>query len=120
MVWGMDTDARDVARRYYSLSHRCLEADMAALAQNSRAIIYWSPRLVALAKPVHSSCPEAWLRLSESPESADGWYVHLLAGDLAWARQLAAATPPLRWLCFHRGLRSPRAHVRLWRCLLPH
>lgn len=116
----MVTDARATARRYYSYSNRCLAADMAALAQDPRSIIYWTPRLVALAKPVQSSCPEDWSRLTDTPVAADGWYVHLLVGDLTWARQLAKEAPPLRWLCFQRGLRNPEAHVLSWRRFLQH
>lgn len=116
----MDTDARDTARLYYSRSNRSLQADLAALALNPRGIIYWSPRLVALAKPVLSSCPAAWTRLQDSPATADGWYIHLLTGDLRCARSLAVHTPPLRWLCYQRGLRSERAHVLPWRRILPH
>lgn len=120
MVGGMETDARDMARRYYSRSNRCLQADMAALALNPRALIYWTPRLVALAKPVLSSCPADWPRLQDAPEGADGWYIHLLTGDLQWARRLAQHTPQLRWLCFQRGLRGRRPHILPWRRILPH
>lgn len=116
----MDTDARDAARHYYSCSSRCLSADVAALAQNSRGLLIWSPRLVALAKPVLLSRPEEWGRLEHSPDAADAWYVHLLTGDMQSARRVAAETPPLRWLCFQRGARSPRVHVVLWRSFLSH
>lgn len=116
----METDAREQARRYYSRSSRCLQADLAALALNPRGLVYWTPRLVALAKPVHSSSPATWADLHHTPATADGWYVHLLVGDLQWARHLAAHTPPLRWLCYQRGLRNEHAHVLPWRLLLPH
>ena len=116
----MDTDARDRARRYYSRSTRSLQADLAALSLNPRGLIYWTPRLVVLAKPVQSNCPADWAQLAESPAGADGWYIHLMTGDVQWARHLADSTPPLRWLCFQRGLRSPRPHVLPWRRFLPH
>ena len=93
---------------------------MAALAQNPRGVVYWTPRLVALAKPALHDRPADWAQLAQSPCTADGWYVYLLVGDLGWARELAADLPQLRWLCFQRGLRSPRPHVQLWRRLLPH
>lgn len=116
----MDTDARDLARQYYGRSNRCLQADLAALALNPRGLIYWTPRLVALAKPVQSNCPAQWANLQDTPATADGWYIHLLTGDMQWARCLAARTPQLRWLCFQRGLRNHRVHVLPWRRLLPH
>ena len=120
MVGCMETDARDCARLYYSRSHRSLQADLAALALNPRGVICWTPQLVALAKPVLSSCPASWARLQENPAAADGWYIHLLAGDVHRARSMAAGLPRLRWLCFQRGLRSPRPHILPWRRLLLH
>lgn len=116
----MDTDARNLARRYYSCSARNLQADIAELALNPRGLIYWTPQLVVLAKPVQCNYPKAWAQLAKSPATADGWYVHLLTGDITWARRLAGVTPPLKWLCFQRGLRSTKLHVLPWHRILPH
>lgn len=118
MVCGMDIDARDTARRYYSESSRSLKADMAALAQAPGGVVVFTPRLVALLKPVESMSPERWEELHHTPAEADGWYVHLLAGDAAWARQLARTLPPLQWLCFRRGLRNLQPHVYPWQRIL--
>lgn len=114
----MDADARQRALRYYSGSERCLEADLGALARNPGGIICWTPRLVALAKPVESGKPAEWMRLSETPSGADGWYIHLLVGSLDGAVKLANELPPLMWLCFQRGLRSSRPHVLPWHRIL--
>lgn len=120
MVMCMDTDAREQARAYYSAGGRSLHADLAALAQNPQGLIYWTPQLVVLAKPVSSERPICCNGLAESPEHADGWYVHLLAGDLQWARRLARHLPPLGRLYFQRGVRSAKVHSLSWRRLLPH
>lgn len=116
----MDSDARERARRYYQASHRCLEEDIAALLRNPHGLVYWTPRLVALAKPVLHNQPADWEALEQSPVMADGWYVHLLTGDMRQARRVAESMTPLRWLCFQRGMRNARLHVRLWHRLLPH
>lgn len=120
MVLGMDTDARETARRYYSRSCRSCEADLAALLSNPAAFVCWAPRLVVLAKPVLLRRPAEWERLEHSPAAADAWYVHLLAGDVSRARRLACDLPPLRWLCFQRGSRNERLHAFRWRRILLH
>lgn len=115
MVHRMETDARAIARRYYSASSRCLQADMSALAVNPDSVLLWSPRLVALMKPVRHDAPDTWESdLAYSPQDADGWYVHLLVGDMDWARHLAGTLPPLSRLCFCRGCRNRRPHVWPW------
>lgn len=48
----------------------------------------------------------------------DAWYVHLLVGNVALARRLAATLPPLEWLCFQRGRRSNQPHIYRWEQLL--
>lgn len=118
MVHGMDTDARSAARRYYSASSRSLPADMAALARVPGSVVIYTPRLVALLKPVLHHAPERWEHLHDTPEGADGWYVHLLVGDLRLARHIASSLPHLRWLCFRRGLRNPQPHLLPWHRIL--
>lgn len=111
MVKAMGTDARLTAQRYYRNSGRRLEADVAALLRNPHGVVIYTPRLVALAKPVQHQYPECWEQLEESPAEADGWFMHLLTGDLQWACEIATGMPQLPLLCFRRGLRSPRPHV---------
>lgn len=118
MVLAMDTDARVAAQRYYSGSGRSLLADMTTLVQNPGGIVHYSSCLVALLRPVQSRMPSRWEQLSERPLSPNGWYVHLLVGDLRLARQIARHLPPLQWLCFRRGLRSPRPHIVPWSRIL--
>ncbi len=115
MVALMDNDARTTARRYYAACGRSLRNDLAALAGNRGAAVVWTPQLVALLLPVDSARAETWEELPDSPEGADAWYVHLLAGDLALARRMASALAPLPRLCFRRGLRNPVPHIYLWR-----
>lgn len=118
MVGGMDNDARDAARSYYADSSRCLQADMAALAETPGGVVVFTPRLVALLRPVRADSPAIWEQLHASIADADAWYVHLLVGDLALARQLAHTLPPLPQLCFRRGLRDRRPHVLPWHRIL--
>lgn len=115
----MNTDARAIALRYYHLAGRDAHADFRALAQNPQGVFLFSPTLVVLMKPVHSHSPQEWGQLHASPATADGWYVHLLVGSLQQARGLAPMLPPLRWVCFQRGLRNARHHVWPWRRVCP-
>ena len=110
----MNTDARAIALRYYHLAGRDPHADFRALAQNPQGVFLFSPSLVVLMKPVHSHRPQEWGRLESSPHTADGWYVHLLVGNLQQARTLAPLLPVLPWVCFQRGRRNARPHVWPW------
>ncbi len=110
----MSTDARLLALRYYRASARHLQTDLAALAANPTGVVLWSPRLVVLMKAAHSQQPQEWLHLAVSPQQADSWYVHLLAGDLSLARRLACMVPEHRWVCFQRGRRSAAPHRLPW------
>ena len=110
----MNTDARIQALEYYHAAGRDMEADLAALAQHPQGVVLMMPRLVALMKPVCSNEPESWPDLPLVARAADAWYVHLLVGDLALARSLGAGLPPMRWLCFQRGLRNTRPHRLPW------
>ncbi len=110
----MNTDARAQAAAYYQAAGRNMEHDIAALLQHPQGVVLLMPQLVVLMKPVQSSAPELWEQLEQEPAGADAWYVHLLAGDLQLARRLAAALPPLHWLCFRRGRRSTTPHRLPW------
>lgn len=113
----MSTDARRLALNYYRECGRDPEADLAALAANPAGVVVWLPRLVVLMKAADSRRPQDWYNLAESPEGADGWYVHLLAGDLSLARRLACEVPRCRWACFQRGLRGSSPHRLSWQRL---
>lgn len=114
----MSTDARQTARQYYAAHGRDMGSDIAALLANPQGVVLLSPRLVALLKPVCTRSPEQWTNLEQSPCGADGWYVHLLCGDLALARRLACTLPPLRLLVFQRGGRGERWHSCRWQRVL--
>lgn len=118
IVWVMSTDARLTALRYYRAAGRDCAADLAALAANPQGVVLWSPRLVILMKAADSQHPEQWENLSESPADSDGWYVHLLTGELGLARRLAAEVPRRSWACFQRGLRSTVPHRLCWQRLI--
>lgn len=119
MLRAMNCDARDAAARYYDLARRDMAADLEALAAAPRGVVLYMPELVALLKPARRDCPERWELLDDAPADADAWYIHLLVGDLALARRLAAGLPPLPWGCFRRGLRNRCPHCLPWRRLLP-
>lgn len=114
----MSNDARQMARRYYASHGRDMGSDIAALLANPQGVVLLSPRLVALLKPVRSDSPERWMDLAHCPCGADGWYVHLLCGDLALARRLAHTLPALQLLVFQRGERSARWHRCRWQRVL--
>ncbi len=112
MLAYMSRDARQLAREYYDRHDRDIQQDMQRLSGNSRAFIIWMPQLITLAVPVNHQHPETWTSLAlTSPQDSDAWYVHLLIGDLALARELARQAEALPYLCFQRGLRSPRPHI---------
>lgn len=110
----MNADARVQAEQYYRAAGRSMEADLTALQQHPQGVVLLMPQLVALMKPVVNSQPESWQELPLVYPDADGWYVHLLVGNLVLARRLAAELTPLRWLCFQRGLRNARPHRLPW------
>lgn len=96
-----------------------MAADVAALSRNPRGVVIVTPRLFALLRPVCSRRPESWAdHLEQDVPFADAWYVHLLAGDLRLALQLARTLPELPLLCFQRGVRSGRPHRHRWRRVL--
>lgn len=115
----MSTDARILALRYYREAGRDCRADLAALAANPQGVVVWLPRLVVLMKAADSRHPEQWQELSESPPESDGWYIHLLTGELELARRLACNVPRRNWACFQRGRRSAAPHRLSWQRLLP-
>lgn len=114
----MSTDAVTAADEYYAAAGRDRVADVSALSANPHGVILICPALVVLMKPVDSTRPQDWEALGESPVEPDGWYVHLLAGDMALARQLAWLLPAYPWVCFRRGRRNARPHRRPWARLL--
>ena len=97
-----------------------MKTDLAVLAAHPQGIVLLMPRLVVLMKPVCSNAPEQWTELALISPAADAWYIHLLVGDLRLARRMAATLPPLRWLCFQRGLRAPTPHRHPWQAFLLH
>ena len=118
IVRDMSTDSRSEAYRYYHESGRNLAADVHALISNPRGILVFTPELVVLMKPVLLSEELLWGELADNPPEADAWYVHLLVGNVAMARQMASALPPLEWLCFQRGRRNNQPHIYHWEHLL--
>ena len=114
----MTPDARREAKRYYRGSGRELTEDVESLIRNPRGILVYTPELVVLMKPVLLCEELLWSALADNPAEADAWYVHLLVGNVALARQLAGSLPPLEWLCFHRGRRNRLPHIYRWSNLL--
>lgn len=114
----MSTDAVKAATRYYDASGRNVSADASALASNPQGVVLICPELVVLMKPVESSKPQEWEKLAMPVISPDAWYVHLLVGNLALARQLAWLLPAYPWVCFQRGARSTAVHRLPWARML--
>ena len=120
MLCGMSADARIQARDYYLAAGRDMEEDLAALAAHPQGVLLFTPHLVAMLKPVCSKSVEHWPQLQHIFPQADGWYIHLLVGNLRMARHMAAALPPLQWLCFQRGLRNTTPHRLPWHAFIHH
>lgn len=117
----MNRDARELALRYYRHSDRSPAADAETLLVHPQGWVIWAPELVVLMKRVRSDRPETWEELSRCEEAPDAWYIHLLTGDIAMARRIASALPPMRYCCFRRGLRNSRPHTVSWQrmCAAP-
>lgn len=113
----MNRDARALALRYYRGSDRDPAADAEALIAHPHGWLLWTAELAVLMKRVRSDRPETWETLDHVEEAPDAWYIHLLAGDIAQARRMAADLPPMRYCCFRRGLRNRRPHRLPWRRL---
>ena len=114
----MSNDARITALRYYSQSGRDIKSDLEALSANPTGVVVWMPQLVVLMKAADSRNPQQWQNLADNPEKPDGWYVHLLTGDLLLARRLACEIPKRHWACFQRGKRNPSPHRLYWQRML--
>lgn len=122
IIPGMKHDARAYAEQYYAGSTRSLAEDLAATAGNPHGVVLFSPALVALLQPCRSTQAEPWRHWGQPtpPSLADAWYVHLLVGELALARRMAALLPSLPWVVFQRGVRGPALRRYPWqRFLLP-
>ncbi|MBQ8900012.1 MAG: hypothetical protein IJY72_03570, partial [Akkermansia sp.] len=106
-----DLKPEQVATGYNVLDFGAFELELAAkyVPDESR---------ILLMKAADSRDPAQWGNLAESPAGADGWYVHLLAGDVALARRLACEVPRRRWACFQRGRRSAAPHRLGWQRLI--
>ena len=113
----MTPNALESARQYYRINGRNLSDDVNAILSNPHGVLVMTPQMVAILKPVRRREELLWSLLSDDPDEADGWYIHLLVGQLAQARQFAWLLPPLEWCCFHRGRRNRRPHCLPW-CII--
>lgn len=106
----LETDARELAKRYYRGSGRTLSVDMAAIAAAGGVVIYTSD-MVLLARMVDShDSPVAWSDLRKRYDNPDAWYVHLLVGSPAKATVVYDREASAKYVVFQRGLRSERPH----------
>lgn len=104
------TDARKIAKRYYSGSGRNLSTDMAALAASGGVVVYTSD-MVLLARMVDShDIPDEWSDLRKRYDNPDAWYIHLLVGSPAKATTIYDREVPAKYVVFQRGMRSERPH----------
>lgn len=110
----MNRDARQLALRYYRGSDRDPAADAETLLAHPHGWMLWTAELVVLMKRVRSDRPDTWETLGHIETAPDAWYIHLMTGDTAQARRIAAALPPMRYCCFRRGLRNTRPHRLIW------
>lgn len=105
-----ETDARELAKLYYSGSGRNLSADMGNIAAAGGVVVYTSD-MVLLARMVDSrESPDGWSDLRFADPEPDAWYIHLLVGSPAKAAAIYAKEEPAKYVVFQRGLRSERPH----------
>lgn len=103
-------DAREEVRLYYKNSFRILSDDVIDLVMNRQGVVVWTENCCLLARMVNSKDKDSWECLWEETEDPDAWYVHLMAGDVKVAMELAKKASPLPFVVFQRGLRDERVH----------
>lgn len=105
-------DAREEVKKYYGESYRSLSDDVYYLIINRQGVVIWTERCCVLARMVDSTKGiEAWEDCLWKPESnPDAWYIHMMAGDVNEAIELAMKEQPLPYVVFQRGLRDERIH----------
>lgn len=103
-------DAREKMRKYYAPSFRSLVDDISDLVMNKQGVVVWTENCCLLARMVNSKDKDSWEYLWEETEDPDAWYVHLMAGDVKTAMELAKKARPLPFVVFQRGLRDERVH----------
>lgn len=107
-------DARHHAIQYYDTSIRTLEADLSELIASARGVFVFTPQLTVLMKAIDLTDEESITNLRKHNRRINAWYVHFLSGDLSLAFEWARSLPPLPYLCFQRGIRSPKLHLLPW------
>lgn len=107
-------DARQKAKHYYAFSVRSLEADLSELIASERGVFVYTPRLTVLMKAVDLADEESITNLRKHNRLINAWYVHFFGGDLSLGFNWARTLTPLPYLCFQRGVRSPKLHLLPW------
>lgn len=105
-------DAREEVREYYRDSDRYMHDDIEDLIINKQGAVVWTKNCCILARMVNTSDPvDAWsYRLWEVVDNPDAWYVHVMAGDIKTAMELAKKAQRLPYVVFQRGLRNDKVH----------
>lgn len=105
-------DAREEVREYYRESERYMHDDIEDLIINKQGAVVWTKNCCILARMVNTNDPvDEWsYRLWEVVDNPDAWYVHVMAGDIKTAMELAKKAQPLPYVVFQRGLRNDKVH----------
>lgn len=112
----MNANAKKLADEYCTDCNVWINYVMADLNENPRGVIFSTPELFAILRPVCSHRPSTWEEnFSRDYRNADAWCVLLLAGDLKKALRLAMQMlSPLPYIVFFRGKRSSKPHIVRW------
>lgn len=105
-------DAREEVKKYYRESDRFMHDEIEELFINRQGVVVWTENCCILARMVDTSEPvDAWsYRLWEVVDNPDAWYIHVMAGDIKTAIELAKKVNPLPYVVFQRGLRNDKVH----------
>lgn len=112
----MNENAKQLADEYCTDCNVWIDDVLTQLNRNPRGVIFSTPDLFAILRPVCSHRPSTWEEdFRRDYRTADAWCVLLLAGDLKKALRLAMQVlSPLPYIVFFRGKRSAKSHRIRW------
>lgn len=104
-------DTRTFFINYFLESTRSMYDDLRALRINPGGFVLLSKDFSVMAKRVNSKNEHDWLNLYKEEQNTDAWYIHLMAGSIAKAKEVFKTLPHEPYVVFHRGMRDEqKAH----------
>lgn len=100
-------DAKSEFIDYYDNSWRSMTDDFEMLiADKNGGFVHMSPEVCIFAKGVDSTMDYRWPELDIEYDNVDAYYIHLMAGSVEAAKELARRMPLKKYIVFHRGHRD--------------